>query len=351
MRRAVVPENPVLTPRLLRLRRASPLPLPPRTIEWRGFDYGRAALRAGALALGLGPGDTALVPAFVCDVVVRAFRSIGVDVRYYPIGETLAPDYDAAAALVDASTKAFLGVHYFGFPQPVGAMRRFADEHGLAFVEDNAHGLLTEADGAPLGGTGEIGLVSIRKVLPIPTGGALLVNSPAVAARLDAERTSGWRADVAPLARYAARTVARNVELAAGIPFVRGAVGAEGAGPGRPESELVFDELRPWWRVSRRLAAHLDLETIRRRRRERALRWLARLEGDDAAPRPIFAHLDGGTVPLGVPIEVATPGERRWVETLRRSGVEIAPWPDLPADSPEGRWRDAVFTLPVTADQ
>jgi hypothetical protein len=294
------------------------------------------------------------MPSFICDVVPAVFRSMGVDVRYYPIGEEFAPDYQAAARVVDPDTKALLGVHFFGFPQPVEPMRRFCDERGLALIEDNAHGLLTEVDGRPLGGAGDLAVVSIRKTLALPTGGALLVNDAALAAKLAAAEPRGRRPAAALFVRFAGRTLLRNVELAAGAPFVATAkarLRPSTRSNGSADTTVVPDrELLRWWRVSEHLASHFDLDAIRRQRRDRFKRWLERIAADPAAPRPVFSELPPGVVPLALPVEVTSAAAAGWVSAMRSRGVEVFPWPDLPTDSPERRWRGRVFTLPLTAD-
>jgi hypothetical protein len=55
-------------------------------------ETGRAAIGWLVEALGLGPGDRALLPAYVCDAAVDAFLVRGVATDFYRVGLDLRPD-------------------------------------------------------------------------------------------------------------------------------------------------------------------------------------------------------------------------------------------------------------------
>jgi hypothetical protein len=96
----------------------------------------------------------------------------------YRIGDDLAPDLDHLAALCDKPARALLVTHYLGFPQPMAAIIDFARDHNLLVIEDNTHGLYSEdPQGVPLGSQGDIGVSSLAKTLPIPDGGAYVLNN------------------------------------------------------------------------------------------------------------------------------------------------------------------------------
>jgi dTDP-4-amino-4,6-dideoxygalactose transaminase len=138
-----------------------------------------AALELAALVLGLGPGDEAIVPSFAfpslaAAVALRGARPVFVDVRRATLGLDPALVEDA----VTARTRAIFLLHYGGVAADVEEHRAIARRHGLALVEDNAHGLCAAHDGRPLGSFGALAALSFHatKNVQIGEGGALLVN-------------------------------------------------------------------------------------------------------------------------------------------------------------------------------
>ncbi len=55
-------------------------------------------------------------------------------------------------------------------------MKALAERHGLPLIEDCALSLLSSDGDRPLGTTGDVGIFCLYKTLPVPNGGALVVN-------------------------------------------------------------------------------------------------------------------------------------------------------------------------------
>jgi dTDP-4-amino-4,6-dideoxygalactose transaminase len=145
------------------------------------FYFGRGALWQGIRSLRLSPSDVVLVPAYHCGVEVEAVSMAGVRLRYYDVGEDLAIDPADLKSRFDAHTRAVLLIHYFGFPQPVEAIREICAASKVLLVEDCSQALFSSCMGRPLGTFGDMAVFSQRKTLPLPDGGALLVNNPELA--------------------------------------------------------------------------------------------------------------------------------------------------------------------------
>lgn len=75
-------------------------------------------------------------------------------------------------------TRAVLCTHYFGFPQALKALRALCDEHSVYLIEDCAHALFSCSGDGYLGTWGDASVFSLRKTLPVPNGGALVLNRP-----------------------------------------------------------------------------------------------------------------------------------------------------------------------------
>ena len=122
-------------------------------------------------------GDEVLYPEYICDVTLVPINKLGLTVKFYPVDGGLRPDLSETRKLITGKTKAFLSVNYFGFPQPFEEIRKFCRENDLFYIEDNAHGLLSNYNEVPLGSFGDISIFSLRKTFDTFNGAALVVNN------------------------------------------------------------------------------------------------------------------------------------------------------------------------------
>ncbi len=144
------------------------------------FYFGRGALWHAMKAMALSETDNIIVPAYHCGVEIETIVMAGTHVRYYEVQEDLTIDQNGLASLMDAGTKALLLIHYFGFPHPVETIKQLCVSRNIFLIEDCCHALFSCYRGKPLGSFGDMAIFSQRKTLPLPDGGALLVNNPAL---------------------------------------------------------------------------------------------------------------------------------------------------------------------------
>ena len=152
------------------------------------------ALEMSALLLGVGPGDEVIMPSFTFVSTANAFTLRGatpvfVDVR----PDTLNIDEQLIESAVTPQTKAIVVVHYAGVACEMDEICAIAERHGLAVVEDNAHGLGGTYHGRALGSMGTLATQSFHETKNIQCGegGALLINDPSLAARAEIIREKG----------------------------------------------------------------------------------------------------------------------------------------------------------------
>lgn len=143
----------------------------------RLFYLGRGALWHAIQSLHLSASDNVLVPSYHCGVEIEAVAMAGVQLRYYDIGEDLTLDLADLQNRIDSSTRAMLLIHYFGFSQPVEAIKTICTARNILLIEDCSQALFSSCKGKPLGSSGDMAIFSQRKTLPLPDGGALLVNN------------------------------------------------------------------------------------------------------------------------------------------------------------------------------
>lgn len=144
------------------------------------FYLGRGAVWQAIKLLGLKSADKVLVPSYHCGVEIESILQAGAGIEYYKINEDMSADLKSLEDKIGPSCKAVFIIHYYGFAQPIEKVRELSRKHKLFLIEDCAHALLSIPNGAPLGTYGDMAVFSQRKSLPLPDGGALLVNNPRI---------------------------------------------------------------------------------------------------------------------------------------------------------------------------
>jgi dTDP-4-amino-4,6-dideoxygalactose transaminase len=152
------------------------------------------ALEMAALLLDISPGDEVIVPSFTFVTTVGAFvlrgaRPVFIDIR----SDTLNMDEARLERLITERTRAIIPVHYGGVGCEMEKIMKIARGHGIAVVEDNAHGIFGSYRGKPLGSFGEMATLSFHetKNFSCGEGGALLINDPALVERAEIIREKG----------------------------------------------------------------------------------------------------------------------------------------------------------------
>jgi dTDP-4-amino-4,6-dideoxygalactose transaminase len=152
------------------------------------------ALELTALLLAIQPGDEVIVPSFTFVSTVNAFvlrgaRPVFIDIR----PDTLNLDEAQLERHITSRTKAIVPVHYAGVGCEMDTILAIAARHGIAVVEDNAHGLFGQYKGKPLGTFGCMATQSFHetKNFTCGEGGALLINDPALIERAEILREKG----------------------------------------------------------------------------------------------------------------------------------------------------------------
>lgn len=152
------------------------------------------ALELAALLLRLEPGDEVIMPSFTFVSTANAFALRGavpvfVDIR----PDTLNLDETRLEEAVTSRTRAIVVVHYGGIGAEMDAINSVAGRHGLAVVEDNAHGLGGLYRGRPLGSLGVMAAQSFHstKNIQCGEGGALVMSDPGLVAPAEIAREKG----------------------------------------------------------------------------------------------------------------------------------------------------------------
>lgn len=168
---------------------------------------GTAALHLAAMAIGLGPGDAAIVPSLTFLATANAVRFTGAEVVFAdvdPVTGMLTADTLRGALKTKASgtAKAVLPVHLAGMVAEMDAIAGVARAAGLRIIEDACHALgATGPDGAAVGGCSNSALAAFSthpvKTITTGEGGLVTTNDAALAERARRLRNHGMEHDPA----------------------------------------------------------------------------------------------------------------------------------------------------------
>ena len=233
-----------------------------------GVNSGTSALIAALVAIGVGPGDEVIVPAYT----FFASASSIVVARGVPviteIDESLTLDPEAVEKNITPRTKAILPVHMLGHATDMEAICDIAERHGLPIIEDVAQACGGKYKGKYLGTWGTMACTSLDawKVIGAGEGGMITTDDEWLYTRAQSwhDAAACWRPD-----RYAKE---------------------------RRAGELFCGEN---YRMSEMSAAI-------------ALAQLRKLDAINASTRRIYRQLKS---------EIALPGCARWIEPNDPDGV------------------------------
>ena len=152
------------------------------------------ALEMAAILLDIRPGDGVIVPSFTFVSTVNAFvlrGAVPVFIDVHPT--TLNLDETRLERLITPRTRAIVPVHYAGVGCAMDRITAIAARHGVAVVEDNAHGLFGKYHGKHLGTFGVLATQSFHetKNFVCGEGGAILINDPGLVERGEIIREKG----------------------------------------------------------------------------------------------------------------------------------------------------------------
>ena len=153
-----------------------------------------SALHLSLAALGLGPGDEAIVPAFTWISTANVVEHLGGKVVFCDIDMgTFNIDVTEIESKITSKTKAILPVHLFGLSAEMDQILDLAHKHNLWVVEDAACGFGSKYRGQHVGTFGNTGCFSFhpRKAITTGEGGMVTTNDDFLAEKIRRLRDHG----------------------------------------------------------------------------------------------------------------------------------------------------------------
>lgn len=271
------------------------------------FSRGCGALETLLRSRARVAGERVLVPSYLCGEVIEIFERTSVPFTLYAIDASGRFDLSELSRTLVPPIRTVYVVHYFGFQQDIQALRRLADERGVTLIEDCAHALFGRHEGRWLGEFGHAAVFSLRKTLPLPDGGALVVESGSLPPSI----TAGPPAALTTASRVARLTAKAALSAFGWRPRMsRGPVAAIPASAADVESPHEMSA------VARRGFRAADVAAFTERRRANFRYYLERL--DRVA---LYRELPDGVVPFSFPVLV--PNRDHVIRQLTYRGLSL----------------------------
>lgn len=162
-----------------------------------GLNSGTSAVHLALAALGVGPGDEVIVPAFTFvgsawGILYCGAKPVFADVD----AATACLDPDSLADAITPRTKAVIVVHLFGRPAAMDEIGAVLKGRRIALIEDVAQAHGAHWRGKPLGTLGDAGCFSFypsKNLGAAGEAGAVTAKSAAVADRIARMRNHGQK--------------------------------------------------------------------------------------------------------------------------------------------------------------
>ena len=146
---------------------------------------GSGALYCAIIALGIGPGDEVILPAFGWFSDYNAITNAGALPVFADIDETLSLDPDDFKRKITKNTKAVMVIDFQGYPAKMDEIMAIANEYNIKVIEDIAQAFGGEYMNKKLGTFGHIAIASfqINKMLSCGEGGLVMTDGEEYFAR------------------------------------------------------------------------------------------------------------------------------------------------------------------------
>jgi perosamine synthetase len=142
-----------------------------------GVNSGTSGLHLALLALGIGPGDEVITPAFSFVASANCIMYVGATPVFVDCDpRTLNMKLDEVEKKITDRTKAIIGVEVFGNPAGMSELAQLAARYEVQFVEDSCEGLGGRKGKDPVGRFGRVAVFGFYPNKQITTGeGGMIV--------------------------------------------------------------------------------------------------------------------------------------------------------------------------------
>ena len=162
-----------------------------------GVASGTDAIVLSLRAVGIGPGDEVIVPAYTFFATAGAVLLVGAKPVFVDINPaTYAINTDLIEEKISPKTRAIIPVHLYGHPAEMEEILLIGQKHGLKIIEDNAQAFGSMYKGQKTGSIGDVGCLSFfptKNLGAFGDAGMVVTNDPQIADQVKRLRTHGWQ--------------------------------------------------------------------------------------------------------------------------------------------------------------
>lgn len=139
---------------------------------------GTGALVSALVAMGIGPGDEVLVPAYTYIATAMAVLAVGAIPVVTEVDASLCIDPADIERKLTPAVRCIIPVHMNGRPCNMEKITAIARKHGILVLEDACQGVGSSYKGQFCGTIGDMGAFSFNffKIISCGEGGAILTN-------------------------------------------------------------------------------------------------------------------------------------------------------------------------------
>jgi dTDP-4-amino-4,6-dideoxygalactose transaminase len=160
-------------------------------------NSGTGSLHVALAALGVGPGQEVIVPAYMWVSVVAAVVNLGAIPVLADIDDTFCLDPASVEAKITPLTSGIIAVHMSGAPANIDAIKKVAQKHGTFLLEDCAQCAGGSVNGRKVGTFGDMAIFSFQmnKNMTSGEGGCVVTNDDRLYNRAVACHDTGYARD------------------------------------------------------------------------------------------------------------------------------------------------------------
>ncbi len=269
-----------------------------------GLNNGTSALHLAMLALGIGPEDEVIIPANTFIATAWGVSHAGATPVFVDCtSDTWQIDVAKIEARITNKTKAIIGVHLYGQPFDIDAVKALAAKHNLLVVEDAAQAQGATYKGQNVGGFAEMACFSFypgKNLGACGEAGGITTNNEAYSTHLKSLRNHG------SVTRYYHDEIGYNMRmgglegasLSVKLKYLAGWNERRGAIAKRYQSEIkqpkITLQAQPEWANS---IYHLFVVTCREK--DNFVQYLEQNNISPAFHYPVPCHLQKAYAHLG----------------------------------------------------
>lgn len=135
------------------------------------MNSGTSTIHAALEAVGVGAGDEVISPALTVIMDTTAtLHANAIPVYADVLPKTFNIDAADVARKIGPRTKAIIAVSLYGLPCDLSPLKKLAEQHGIALIEDNAQCVLSTYEGGLVGSWGNVTSWSFENTKHISAG-------------------------------------------------------------------------------------------------------------------------------------------------------------------------------------